>query len=326
MWRRQLDGLGERHSVVALDLPGHGRSERRRGPGVDRRERRTRRPLPRRGDSAGRACSWDAAWAARSRSRSRRAEPTRVRGLVLVCTAARFTLPTPRSQTARDVARGRLPQQFTTETFSPDDRHGRHARGVDGAGEDRPARALHRPAGLQGVRRPAAPVRRSRADAGRHRRATTTSRRPAQGEELARGIAGARLEVIAAGRAPGAARAARGVQSAGRGLRGALPMSMWGQVAVAGVYEHPTRWAPDKTQYQLHAESARGALADAGLTISRRRRLLHHRRRADRHPVAGRASQPAAALPRLAAIGGSSFVRTSCTPRRRSPPGCARWR
>ena len=45
-------------------------------------------------------------------------------------------------------------------------------------------------------------------------------------------------------------------------------MTMWGKVAVAGVYEHPTRFAPDKTQYQLHAESARGALADAGLSIS----------------------------------------------------------
>jgi acetyl-CoA C-acetyltransferase len=38
-------------------------------------------------------------------------------------------------------------------------------------------------------------------------------------------------------------------------------------VVVAGVYEHPTRWAPDKTAYQIHAESARGALRDAGLTI-----------------------------------------------------------
>ncbi|MGH7895933.1 MAG: thiolase C-terminal domain-containing protein [Candidatus Binatia bacterium] len=44
-------------------------------------------------------------------------------------------------------------------------------------------------------------------------------------------------------------------------------MSVWGKVAVAGVYEHPTRFAPDKTAYQIHAESARGALADAGLTI-----------------------------------------------------------
>lgn len=38
-------------------------------------------------------------------------------------------------------------------------------------------------------------------------------------------------------------------------------------VAIAGVYEHPTRYAPDKTAYQLHAESARGALEDAGLSF-----------------------------------------------------------
>jgi acetyl-CoA C-acetyltransferase len=44
-------------------------------------------------------------------------------------------------------------------------------------------------------------------------------------------------------------------------------MSVWGRVAIAGVYEHPARFAPDKTSYQLQAESARGALADAGLTI-----------------------------------------------------------
>ena len=44
-------------------------------------------------------------------------------------------------------------------------------------------------------------------------------------------------------------------------------MSVWGKVAVAGVYEHPSRFAPEKTQYQIHAEAARGALEDAGLTI-----------------------------------------------------------
>ena len=44
-------------------------------------------------------------------------------------------------------------------------------------------------------------------------------------------------------------------------------MSFGRDVVVAGVYEHPTRWAPDKTAYQIHAESARGALADAGLKI-----------------------------------------------------------
>ena len=45
-------------------------------------------------------------------------------------------------------------------------------------------------------------------------------------------------------------------------------MSVWGRTAVVGAYEHPARFAPDKTAYQLHAESARGALGDAGLTIA----------------------------------------------------------
>jgi acetyl-CoA C-acetyltransferase len=40
------------------------------------------------------------------------------------------------------------------------------------------------------------------------------------------------------------------------------------QAVIAGIYEHPTRWAPDKTMFQIHAESAHGALADAGLTIA----------------------------------------------------------
>lgn len=35
---------------------------------------------------------------------------------------------------------------------------------------------------------------------------------------------------------------------------------------IAGIFEHPTRKAVDKTIAQLHAEVARGALADAGLT------------------------------------------------------------
>jgi acetyl-CoA C-acetyltransferase len=41
-----------------------------------------------------------------------------------------------------------------------------------------------------------------------------------------------------------------------------------GKVSIAGVYEHPTRWAPDKTEFQIMAESARGALEDAGLARS----------------------------------------------------------
>jgi acetyl-CoA acetyltransferase len=44
-------------------------------------------------------------------------------------------------------------------------------------------------------------------------------------------------------------------------------MSLSRKTALAGVYEHPTRFAPDKSMYQIMAESIRGALDDAGLTI-----------------------------------------------------------
>ena len=43
-------------------------------------------------------------------------------------------------------------------------------------------------------------------------------------------------------------------------------MSINGKAYVAGIYEHPTRKATDKSLAQLHAESAHGALKDAGLT------------------------------------------------------------
>jgi acetyl-CoA C-acetyltransferase len=45
-------------------------------------------------------------------------------------------------------------------------------------------------------------------------------------------------------------------------------MSIKGRAFIAGAYEHPTRKAPDKTVAQLHAECARGALRDAGLTLA----------------------------------------------------------
>src|SRR5215510_5437299 len=42
-------------------------------------------------------------------------------------------------------------------------------------------------------------------------------------------------------------------------------MSINGKAYIVGIYEHPTRMAPDKSLAQLHAEVARGALEDAGL-------------------------------------------------------------
>ncbi len=43
-------------------------------------------------------------------------------------------------------------------------------------------------------------------------------------------------------------------------------MSIKGKACIVGAYEHPTRKAPDKSVAQLHAEVAKGALEDAGLT------------------------------------------------------------
>ena len=44
-------------------------------------------------------------------------------------------------------------------------------------------------------------------------------------------------------------------------------MSLSRAIALAGVYEHPTRWAPEKTEFQIMAECARGALEDCGLAL-----------------------------------------------------------
>src|SRR5437899_12840760 len=49
---------------------------------------------------------------------------------------------------------------------------------------------------------------------------------------------------------------------------GEAQMTIKGKACIAGIYEHPTRKADDKSLAQLHAEVAKGALADAGLSKS----------------------------------------------------------
>src|SRR6201991_307357 len=44
------------------------------------------------------------------------------------------------------------------------------------------------------------------------------------------------------------------------------PMSIKGKAYIAGIYEHPTRLAKDISLSQIHAQCAKGALEDAGLT------------------------------------------------------------
>ena len=43
-------------------------------------------------------------------------------------------------------------------------------------------------------------------------------------------------------------------------------MSIKGKAYIAGIYEHPTRLAKDISLAQIHAQCAKGALEDAGLT------------------------------------------------------------
>jgi acetyl-CoA C-acetyltransferase len=45
-------------------------------------------------------------------------------------------------------------------------------------------------------------------------------------------------------------------------------MSFSGKIAIAGIHEYESRWAPDKTDFQIAAECAREALTDAGLALS----------------------------------------------------------
>lgn len=45
-------------------------------------------------------------------------------------------------------------------------------------------------------------------------------------------------------------------------------MTIKRKASIVGAWEHPLRKAPDKTTAQLHAECARGALEDAGLSLS----------------------------------------------------------
>ncbi|HJQ83808.1 MAG TPA: alpha/beta hydrolase, partial [Candidatus Binatia bacterium] len=121
--------------------------------------------------------------------------PALLAGLVLACSAARFELAPEQIEAVRDVTRGRLPQQFTTETFSP-------ATGMDVVREawteqvktDPRVRYTDllacqafdgRPL-LGAVRTPTLVV------AGADDQVTPV----ACAEELARGIAGARLEVL----------------------------------------------------------------------------------------------------------------------------------
>jgi pimeloyl-ACP methyl ester carboxylesterase len=117
-WKRQLVGLGDRHSVVALDLPGHGRA-----PGVDGLptieayadvvDRFVATVARRRCVLVGWSMGVSIALVCATR------RPARYAGLVLVGGVPSFRPEPGALDRHRDVVRGRLGQQFDTLLFSP---------------------------------------------------------------------------------------------------------------------------------------------------------------------------------------------------------------
>jgi pimeloyl-ACP methyl ester carboxylesterase len=117
-WKRQLVGLSGRHSVVAPDLPAHGRS-----PGIDGlptieayadvvegfgRAVLRRKPV---------LVGWSMGFTISLVEAAR--HPDRYAGLVLL-SGLPYWRPEPGwLDPLRDVVRGRLPQQFNTLAFSP---------------------------------------------------------------------------------------------------------------------------------------------------------------------------------------------------------------
>jgi pimeloyl-ACP methyl ester carboxylesterase len=117
-WKRQLAGLGGRHSVVAVDLPAHGRSCGIEGlPAIeayaDVVDRFAQAVLPRKPVLVGWSMGFSIALTLAAR------DPEGWAGLVLVSGLPHWRPEPDALARMRDVVRGRLPQQFDTLLFSP---------------------------------------------------------------------------------------------------------------------------------------------------------------------------------------------------------------
>ncbi len=117
-WHRQLTHWESRHSAVALDFPGHGRSGSIDGlPDIDAHVRCLSRfseaVAGRPAVVVGRALGGAVALAYAL------AQPARVRALVLVATPARFAIPQETLDLWRAVTMGRATQPFSPALFSP---------------------------------------------------------------------------------------------------------------------------------------------------------------------------------------------------------------
>jgi pimeloyl-ACP methyl ester carboxylesterase len=117
-WHYQYDHLGKRHSPIAPDLPGHGRSSGVEGlRSIDDYAAFTAAFLDAlkldsvvaAGHSMGGAIAMQLALRF----------PKRVKALVLIATAAKFDIPNERIETWRAVTMGRMSQPFNNDGYSP---------------------------------------------------------------------------------------------------------------------------------------------------------------------------------------------------------------
>lgn len=118
-WHNQVDGLAaSKHSPVAFDLPGHGRSSgveglRTVGDYADF--------VAAFMDSLGFKSAVIAGWSMGGAIAMDFAlrYPDRTEALALVATSAKFNLPADRVEGLRAIAMGRAPQSFLTDGYSP---------------------------------------------------------------------------------------------------------------------------------------------------------------------------------------------------------------
>ncbi|MGH7859042.1 MAG: alpha/beta fold hydrolase [Candidatus Binatia bacterium] len=119
VWQRQLRHFSAKHSPIALDYPGHGRSSGTEALEsvsactdvvlslLNRLGVRSFVPV---GTSMGGSVALDLALRA----------PERIEALVLLSTTARFTISSKTLETWRNVMLGRAPQPFTTDGYGDD--------------------------------------------------------------------------------------------------------------------------------------------------------------------------------------------------------------
>lgn len=117
-WHYQIDALGAKHSPIAMDMPGHARSD-----GVTGFETVTQyadflaafldalqiNSAVIAGRSLGGAVALD--FAIRY--------PNRTQAVIAICTAAKFNIPPDRLAALEAVAKGRASQQFNNDGYSP---------------------------------------------------------------------------------------------------------------------------------------------------------------------------------------------------------------